>query len=227
MAGLGHMGLGAHLLAAEIRGGSEGTDGGKGAGGRQWPGGGHGAPAGLVAPLAVPGKGALPLVLLPRARDPHRVSPRSPHLPGSCCAPRLVPPALAGRGWRCRLALRTVTKCLGTRREGRGGQRSPVRVRREGGSHRGTARYSRPRGHGQGSVAGDALHWVKVVPATRGAAECPDSTQPPRKVPRVARTPWDNEDQDGMDRAGGAGTAQIGGRKDGVEGDGMGQGGIG
>lgn len=224
---MGRAGLGAHLLAAEIHGGSEGTDGGEGAGGRQWPGGGHGAPAGLVAPLAVPGKGALPLALLPRAKDPHRVSPRSPHLPGSCCATRLVPLALAGQGWRCRLALRTVTKCLGTRREGRGGQRSPVRVWCVWGSHRGAARYSRPRGHGQGSVTGDALHWLEVVPATRGAAECPDSTQPPRKVARVASTPWDNEDQDGMDRAGGAGTAQIGGRKDGVEGDGMGQGGIG
>lgn len=97
----GHLGMGAHVLAGEIRRGSEGTGGGEGAGGGQWPGGTQGAPAGLVAPLVLPGKGALLVALLPRARGPSgrggdALSPLRPHLPGSCCAMRLVPPALAG-----------------------------------------------------------------------------------------------------------------------------------
>lgn len=55
----------------------------------------------------------------------------------------------------------------------------------------GAARYSRRLGHGQGSVTGDALHWIKLLPAAQGQLlSTPPAPRGLREVPWVAGTTW-------------------------------------
>lgn len=69
------------------------------------------------------------------------------------------------------------------------------------------ARYSRHGGHSQGSVTGDALHWIKELPATQGRLlSAPPAPQGPCEVPWVAGASWARWDKrsvwDGQGRMG-------------------------